>query len=515
MKNRKFKLCAAFLVVCVSVSQSHGEKAERPVDLLRDAQISFSLVRAGQAGPWEKDVTVSEKGKYDLNVRYTFQASDPIAYLWLTLRKHEAVTDWVLNGQPVPVPIQGMQYRTVPGVSARLLRGGKNVLDACWSFRVKDKAIRISRDAKIAGAELLALTGRDLAFQTGPILGYAGTDFFTVTCRTTMPARVTLLVNDKAVQTSPTGLMHRLRAKALKAGTEYRYRLAARIPGQTAVVKTAPFTVKTYPQTPKLVFAIFGDCRTNGEKWAAVADALAKQKPMFAVIAGDYVTAGRRDWEWDQHFWANAKTLLAAVPIYAVIGNHGQYAPVFYRLFAIVNNDIIHWSQRIGPLLVIGIDTNQEKWHPGETRYAWLESVLASSDAPFVVLINHSPGWTSGPHGRIAENGQPAERAVRYAKNYAIPLLAKYKAQVVLSGDDHMYERSELDNGVTMIISGGAGAPLYEKVKHAVHQNPYSKVFAKDWHYCLFTIDGQTMRMQAKTPAGKIIDTRQWQARKP
>jgi hypothetical protein len=94
-----------------------------------------------------------------------------------------------------------------------------------------------------------------------------------------------------------------------------------------------------------------------------------------------------------------------------------------------------------------------------------------------------------------------------------MPLLAKYHATAFICGHDHCYERSEPEGGVTAITTGGAGAPLYRKVQDAAKQNPWSKVFAPQLHYCLIEVSGDACTLKAFTPDGELLDTRTWKAR--
>ncbi len=93
-------------------------------------------------------------------------------------------------------------------------------------------------------------------------------------------------------------------------------------------------------------------------------------------------------------------------------------------------------------------------------------------------------------------------------------MLKEYQATAMFAGHDHIYERSEPTNGVSMIVCGGAGAPLRGKAGNASKQNPYSKVFASKHHYCLLTVSGDVCTMKVYTPEGTVIDTRSWPARK-
>ena len=264
-----------------------------------------------------------------------------------------------------------------------------------------------------------------------------------------------------------------------------------------------------------------GDGRTNPADWARVAAAVLRQRPELVVFSGDMVSDGREDWEWVEEFFRPGRDLFAAIPTYAVIGNHDGHAPLYYEVFYTPPHDgdnedgkSANWSQQIGGVLLIGID-GSEDFSAGTKNYQWLEELLRSADdAEFIFLINHYPAYSSGPHGKLDEKARPSERSIARAREYIIPLLSKYKATAYICAHDHFYERSELPGGVTHIISGGAGAPRYGKTKPAAEQNPYSKVFASKLHYCLFEVVGDTARMRALTPQGKLIDRRQWKARR-
>jgi hypothetical protein len=105
------------------------------------------------------------------------------------------------------------------------------------------------------------------------------------------------------------------------------------------------------------------------------------------------------------------------------------------------------------------------------------------------------------------------ERTSLEARDNILPLMKKYGATAFIAGHDHDYERSEPPDGVTVIVSGGAGAPLYPKVP-IPFQNPHSKVFAMTHHFCFFTINGDRCAIQALTPEGKLLDSRTWPARR-
>jgi hypothetical protein len=72
---------------------------------------------------------------------------------------------------------------------------------------------------------------------------------------------------------------------------------------------------------------------------------------------------------------------------------------------------------------------------------------------------------------------------------------------IVFNGHDHDYERS-VANGVTYIVTGGGGAPLYQKA----HDNPASVYFASVHHFVQITLSGDTLYGVAIEPDGTEFD---------
>jgi hypothetical protein len=354
----------------------------------------------------------------------------------------------------------------------------------------------------------------DLKFQTEPVLGYAGKDFFTVSCRVNIPAEVTLTVNNRKLVSKPA-LLHRFTVKRLKSDTEYSYSMTAQITcGKVKSVTTGPFSVKTFPEKAPFKFAVLGDSRTYPKDWKKVADATLKEKPIFSMFVGDMITNGRIDKMWDKEYFTPAKEFLATIPYFSVIGNHEGNCPLLPLMLQTPReNGAKNWSQQIGPILLIGIDGDMN-WSRDGKLAKWLENTLAKSKAKFIFLGSHYPAWTSGGHGSLNKDKRPKEKSIKQAQDTIMPLLKKYNAAAMFSGHDHFYERSEPDNGVTMIVTGGAGAPLRDKTHHAEIQNPYSVVFKKELHFCLISVEDDKCTMTVLTPQGKELDKRSWNARK-
>jgi predicted phosphodiesterase len=535
-----------FLPLLAAAVAPAAAPTTQPVDLLAGASWKWKLERPGT-----QPTTGPAAGAFRLVGQVEFDVASPRRYASLELAhglNPLYQMRFSLNGHAIRAPLEGMLYRVIPGIDAGWLAEGRNVLAADVSgpdaqrtaksapaaaTPVKDSLARL--EAEGPKMKLLALRPEDLKVIMGPVL-FAGGDVSVVTCRANMPAKVTLLAMDfvsgsvkgsisarstgdvKTDTTSETPGMI-LRTPVSMPPPQYEtlsYQLEVRTPDGAGSVKLGPWTCKALPKDGKLRFVALGDNRSNPEGWSKVAAAALKAKPDLVVHTGDLVSQGRADWLWEDQFFTPAKDLLATVPFYPVIGNHEGDAPLYYELFYTPSPDGRgrNWQQTIGAVQLIGIDGSAD-WSGGGQNAKWLEGVLAGSQAKFVFLVTHYPAWSSSRHGRMEEEGgQAAERKVRAARQVILPLLAKYRATAMIAGHDHNYQRSEPPEGVTVIVTGGAGAPLYQESEDAAGQNPYSKAFAAVLHYCLFAIDGDACTMQALTPEGKVLDERSWNARR-
>ncbi len=426
-----------------------------------------------------------------------------------------------LNGKAVPRPLQGMEYRTIPAIGPSAVKAGKNLLEVTIKYQGgKAQGAPLALPGK-----LLGLTDKDLKIVTGPVLGAFDKNFFTVTCRTNMPAKVLVFVaqitdpaqhsgREATLASSGEGLFHRLRVRrtrTIRQHTAYML-FATRADHRTQPVTLAP------PALPRegLRFAVVGDSRSNPPAWAKVARAVIGAKPDLVLHSGDLVKYGRSDWQWNEQLFDPAKAMFKSIPFYPVLGNHDAKAPLYSKLFygPGPDGDPVRWSQEINGVLLIGID-GYEKSPPGGKNAQWLEKTLAGTKAKFIFLVSHYPAWTSGTHGVLNSSGRPKEWMIRQGQDVIVPLLTKYKATAMFAGHDHVYERSELPGGLTHVTSAGAGAGLYKKTEDAEKQNPYSKVFQAVRHYCIVDVTGDTATLKAIDLNGKVIDSRTWSARQP
>ncbi len=508
------------LLTLVAFKPAFAEQAALPVDLFADVDRSVSLMENGTASSWAPSLVFEEAGSHTIAFRAQFTVETPKQFAALVLEASVDMNTLTLNGAPIPNLLEGMTYKTFPGIPSSMFKKGLNEFQASWTQRVKTQKVEQSDgnlfiprqvDAADVTLRLLGLPSSALTFQTGPILGYAGEEMFTASCRVNIPAEVVLEVNDQQYVSEPA-LLHSFKVEGLTADTSYIYSLKARLSSRDDFVAVAgPYSMRTLPADGDFTFAILGDSRSRPSDWEKVASAVVKSNPIFSVFVGDMVGAGRRDHEWDEQLFSPARDFFATIPFYAIIGNHEQNCSLFPRIFPTPGGK--NWSQTIGPVLLIGIDGSMD-WSSGSSLTIWLEELLRNSEASFIFLASHYPAWSSGLHGALSGKGLPRETAARQAQEVLMPLLKKHNATAMFAGHDHFYERSEPEDGVTMIVTGGAGAPLRDKHENAEVQNPHSVVFAKQNHYCLLTLEGDACILKVLTPDGTVVDTLTWPARR-
>jgi 3',5'-cyclic AMP phosphodiesterase CpdA len=116
-----------------------------------------------------------------------------------------------------------------------------------------------------------------------------------------------------------------------------------------------------------------------------------------------------------------------------------------------------YYSFTAGSWRVLSLNSNVPAG-PGSAQLAWLRDQLTQEPAFCVAAYWHHPLVSSGRHGN---NGHMRD---------VWRLLMEHKAELVVTGHDHTYERfAAIDengfpspSGVRAFVAGSGGAPLYE-----------------------------------------------------
>lgn len=314
----------------------------------------------------------------------------------------------------------------------------------------------------------------------------------------------------RTVESTEARSLHAIAVEGLQPGTRYPYSVRAGATKKFAAFVTAPREESDAP----FRFLVYGDNRTDNAAHAAIVRAMVPVASDFLVHTGDFVENGASPAQWQDFFEIEAP-LLSARCLFSCVGNHEltDGAGIEYARFfgptdpppgadparaakdapAATRPEHLDGTFRWGNTRFFFI--NGMVSYKGTTDRSWLEKALADADGEpnlkwRVVVVHHGP-WSSGPHGNNA----------RLHDAGVIPLLAKHKVDLVISGHDHIYERGWSD-GLAYLVSGGGGAPVY-KIKSKL---PQARKLESVRHFVEVSVSSSSMQIVATRLDGSTIE---------
>ena len=157
-----------------------------------------------------------------------------------------------------------------------------------------------------------------------------------------------------------------------------------------------------------------------------------------------------------------------------------------------------HYALRLAGWHVLMLNSNVPVAR-GSVQYEWVRRELTSSPARCTLAVWHHPFDSSGPNGPNAHLRDLWE------------LLYDNNADVVVSGHDHLYERmapmnagmqSDPTRGIRQFISGGGGAPPYQRARAA----PRSEVMISTHGLLRLKLDSALYEWEYLAPNGNVLD---------
>ncbi len=245
----------------------------------------------------------------------------------------------------------------------------------------------------------------------------------------------------------------------------------------------------------KFTFVVLGDNRSGDDTYRKIVAMVMDRKPDFIVNTGDVITTPGNKQEWAK-FWELSKPV--TVPYFLAVGNHDAHPKVplsekTYKEEVDLPGNELYYSFVAGNSLFIILDSfmhSQEKMIVGE-QLKWLEALLSKSQQKHKFVFLHHPLYTDlgkGHHAADSLDKYPESRDRLEA------LLAKYKVDAVFAGHEHYYEKRMVD-GFLHIITGGGGAPMYDKEEYGGFN-----------HFVQVTVDGNKVTGEVVDVKGKVRD---------
>jgi len=394
-------------------------------------------------------------------------------------------------------------------------------------------------------ARLLAAEPQAAEICNGPVLGDFGDGYFTLVCRTQLPADLVV----EATPSEPAGptvatvsaqkVWHRVKVAIPKGTRKFSYTVTAKV-GQFETSR-GPWEVALPGK--EFRFVAFGNVSahsTSIDLWRTNANRVAAEgKPDLLIITGNEMEQSPWEWCWDELYIRPTGDLLARVPS-LVTPCCRDFSGVFNELhYTPASDTSAHdWSKVVGPVRFIGLDGN-ETWAAGAPNYQWLETELKNAKEKFIVVLDGYPGYSSGVNSAHGNN------SLRQTREVVLPLLGKYKATLMLCSWDPDYERCQPtpDKGVAQIVTGAIGKESFHRWAGVISVNPFgpgpdssSRVTngtvvykGREWcgyvahrHYCAFDVKDDAIHMHVHSLykegmhwAGKngVLDDKTFKAR--
>lgn len=199
-------------------------------------------------------------------------------------------------------------------------------------------------------------------------------------------------------------------------------------------------------------FGAIGDYGSGRPPMQDVVNNIVERGTDLVVTLGDnvYYTGSEeeygRKWDPDEMFGALRRT----IPVRPALGNHDTEVSTdpYFRRFPELDG-ARYYSFDKGDVHFAALNST-ESLAPGSPQYEWLNRDLGSSDARFKVLYLHHPMFP----------GYPTRSPLQ---GYLAPLVARHGVELVLSGHEHNYARSQpfTPDGAVEVIAGGGGHALH------------------------------------------------------
>jgi len=296
-------------------------------------------------------------------------------------------------------------------------------------------------------------------------------------------------VGDTAVVdgAEPAGgaLQYEVRVDALQPDTIYCYDLANA--GGAAAMDPVGFRTAPLPGTgAKVSFVGLGDSGNGSADQDAILEQLGTVPFRLMVHTGDIAYDSGTLGEFEDNFFAVYAPLLKSFAAYPTIGNHDSTA-AFRQVYDLPWPGADNWySFDYGDVHFVSLDTN----HIGTEQADWLEADLTANQLPWVVVYGHHPAFSSGTHGSTGE-----------VQKTLVPIFERHHVDLVLAGHDHDYERTEPQNGVSYVVTGGGG-----RGTRPVGESSFTAFSEQVLNFVYVEIEGDQLLLHAIDATGAEFD---------
>jgi acid phosphatase len=148
-----------------------------------------------------------------------------------------------------------------------------------------------------------------------------------------------------------------------------------------------------------------------------------------------------------------------------------------------------HWYRwALDGAEILVLDSN--RWSDS-TQRRWLARTLKQFNVPLTVVVFHHPPYSVG-------TVHDSHLGVR---DSWVPLFQRHGVDLVLSGHNHLYERSQV-RGIDYVVTGGGGAALYG----CGDPTSWTRRCVSAHHFLVVEVTVSALRVRALSPSGSVLD---------
>ncbi len=242
---------------------------------------------------------------------------------------------------------------------------------------------------------------------------------------------------------------------------------------------------------PGVRFAVAGDVGTGSDIEYRTAEGVFNRSEAQAfnglILLGDNVyPSGDPARLPDTVFEPFSGVLDAGTSLLPVLGNHDVRDGNREGHMAALDMPGPWYEERFGDTHFFGLDSTRST---DLQQREWFESAISSSDARWKIVAMHHPPFSAGRRG--------SDELIR--KLY-VPLFAEHGVQLVLAGHSHDYQRSQVVDGVTYIVSGAAAK------KNGTGREDFTAAAWSTYHFVELNIWNDRLELQAINHEGETFD---------
>lgn len=333
----------------------------------------------------------------------------------------------------------------------------------------------------------------------GAVLSFMSVDGSTLelTLMLDVPAAVAVRWGDER-RTSPSAREHHFRG--LRTPTSEAIAYQVEVDGLEAYAEA----VEPPCRDGHCRLAVYGDDRDGPGPHQALIEGLEADLPTIILNTGDIVRHNDDETGWKSHLGTTLR-IGRRVPVILALGNHelytmGRPADARRRVLSTypAPQDPLAESLglpsgvfrvMVGDALFIVLDSNTPLG-PGSPQRSFVEQALdGRGKARHVFVALHHGPVSAGSHGGHPEGAGLSE------------LFTRAGVTAVFSGHDHTYQRI-VRGGVSYVVTGGGGAPLYEW-RHPI---PGVQAFSSTYNWVSLALTPSSALLSSYSIEGALLD---------